>query len=866
LIKSDPEIAAVISKLIKTKNVEDFNLTKEESRYNLNQGQIQSISDKIKTRIRDSQNILQLFPDIELSVQILISSILSPKDMVKTELLYKTVETVLPAEVSLQLISELKDHLEGHYKLKDEQAELLRDCLFENGSYVKAIIPEGVLDEIINSDRHLSTESYNELFTDVDTPKHLGILGNPGTTTVRRSALESFRLNEPIAPGYDHHFTLEDDKKQHRDTNISITDNYAILKLPKLTEKLSTNRIKDIIKPSMSLESSREMLSDTKFTNMLYKDTEVTSKSFMVIPTADNAKRKSIGRPLVLRLPSESVIPIYTPGNEKNHVGYFVMTDIDGNPVTLDTSLEQMEGLSSLTRGQNQNQPLSSLLLNKARRNLTEGQSEPTLDQITKVYGSIIEKDLVSRLKNGIYGSNIEIGDNQEVYRIMLARSLASSYTRLIYIPGELVGYFAFKYFNNGVGKSYLDDVKVLCSLRAILLFAKVMAQTKNSIATTHVNMTLDQNDPDPQKTVEMSISEIVRLRQQYFPLGINSPVDLVDWIQRAGLEFSFEGHPRLPQTKFDFETRNIQHNLPDSDLDEQLRKQTYMTFGLSPETVDNGYSADFATTVISNNILFSKRVVQLQNTLSIMLSDYGRKIIANDSYIVKDMFKVLINNKGLIEKSLTDEDKEIYNQDQVKFMHGLLDKYIENLVIEFPKPDITTIDNQSEAFGKYSDALDKSMDAWINSQFITSDLVGDVSSNIDSVKEVAKAYFLRKWMGENGFMPELNDIASADEEGMAKMDLYELNKVHMEGVIRSCMKLFKELVPLRDAANKDLKDLNVEEGDSSSSYDSGSGTESDTAVDDFGFGDEDGPPEEEEPTDEEAADEGTTEEKDVGI
>jgi hypothetical protein len=168
----------------------------------------------------------------------------------------------------------------------------------------------------------------------------------------------------------------------------------------------------------------------------------------------------------------------------------------------------------------------------------------------------------------------------------------------------EFVSYFAFDYYENGIGKSLLDNLKIITSIRAILMFARVMAHLKSSINITTVNLTLDEHDPDPQRTVEIAIHEVLRMRQQYFPLGINSPTDLVDWVQRAGVEFSFEGHPGLPNTKFDFDIKNMQHTIPPSDFEEELRKQTYMALGLSPETVDNGFNSEFATTVVANNIL----------------------------------------------------------------------------------------------------------------------------------------------------------------------------------------------------------------------------------------------------------------------
>lgn len=866
LVKQNPEAAAVISKLVKPRDKSDFDVAKPDTYYNLNQSQIQNISDKTKSRIKDNENILQLFPDIELAAQILISSILSPKDMVKTEIIYKAKETILPAELSMKLNAEFQKHIEGHYGILDDVQQVLRDTLFDKGSHIKAVIPESIVDEIINSNIRVSNEALTDLFTDKGTSKHLGILGNSGELPPR-TALERFSLT-----GYEREYDGNIANKNALDIfkalkiskeHLDITDNYKLLKLPEVVNSANRQRLKHIINPNkISTEAygaNNEKLTNAQLSGLMYKEAKGETQSFMVIPSIANSKRKSIGRPLVLNLPPESVIPIYIPGDETKHIGYFVLTDADGNPVTTNSSQDNLEGLSSLMRNQNQNQGLSSVLINKAKRNLIDSSNDITIDGITKIYTSIVEKDLVERLRNGLYGTEMSVGNNEEVYRIMLARAIASKYTRLIFVPGELVTYFAFKYFSNGVGKSYLDDIKVLSSLRAIMLFSKVMALTKNSINLTNVNMTLDEQDPDPQKTIETAIHEIIKMRQQYFPLGINSPVDLVDWIQRAGFEFTFEGHPGLPQTKFDFETKNLQHTLPDSDLDELLRKQTYMAFGLSPEVVDNGFSSEFATTVISNNILLSKRVLQLQTIFTRQLTDYAHKLALNDTFILTDLKEVLKAHKGLVEKSLSNEEKTIYTQDEDRFLNDLIERYIDNLVLDLPKPDITSMETQMAAFDQYVEGLEKTLDSWVNADFLSSDLIGELNSNVESIKAVVKHHFIRKWMADNGFMNELNDIITADEDGKPNMDLYEIAKNHTEGVARASLNYIKSLQNLKIASNKDLENMNVEPGEEPTGDDEGGfGGEQDTGGEgDFDMGEMEAPPEEEEapPAEEEKPD-----------
>ena len=827
LVGDNPQLAAIVSKLVKPRDKSDFNVADSSTYYSLNQSQIEDISNTIKTNISDSENVLQLFPDIELAIQILVSSILSPKDMVKTDIIYKNSDFIMSSELTMKLNDIVKNTLTNQYKLNDKLQDMLRSMLFTTGSHIEAIIPESIVDEIINYNKTISTESLSELF-DKDKVVNLGILGNPGEAS-KISALESLTMAGVDVSSYKQHIETDDSKlNKALESVMDVTDNYKLLKLPRVLKAANKNKVKNIVGRRTATEDN---LTTAQLASTLYKDGRGKSEHFLVVPSRANSKRQSVDRPLVMKLPSESVIPVYVPGDETRHVGYFVLIDIDGNPVTTSSVDGCGEGLSSLTASNRttDTDSISSLLIRKAKNNLTNTDSFPTLDQVTKVYGSIIEKDLMQRLKNGLYKSNIEISNNNDIYRIMLSRALSGHFTRILYLPEELVSYYAFKYHKNGVGKSFLDDIKILTSLRAIIMFSKVMAMTKNSIALTHVNMTLDPNDPDPQKTIEVATHEIAKTRQQYFPLGINSPVDLVDWIQRAGIEFSFEGHPGIPETKFEFETKSIQHEMPDSDLDELLRKQTYMAFGLSPEVVDNGFSGDFATTVVANNILLAKRIIQYQATFCKHLTDSAKKIILSDPLVLKEIKEAILENKDLFESSLSDDDKEIYKEKGDEFIDDTIERFVETIELELPKPAGATIENQVDAFDVYVDSLDKAIDAWISSEMVDSEIAGDISGNIDAIKEVVKNHFIRRWMTNNGFMPELADIVTSDADGNPSLDIYEISKGHLEGIIKSSIRFIESLNKTKKVGNRDLEKLDVEESEPTEDNTEETDTEEDT-------------------------------------
>lgn len=848
LVRHNPETAAVISKLVRSRDPVRFDKNNENSFYNLDQSKLQEISATIQDRLTDTENMMQLFPDLELAAQIMISSILSPKDMVNTEVIYTLKDNLLPAVLTAKIVDILRDDTEKKYNIKGLLPDILREILFEAGSHVKAVIPESSIDELINNNTRVTLEQLPDLFTKDRTLVPLGILGNATPDTAARPALETFDNFERIPyKQYEPGVKVAVESKQV-DLNLHITDNFMVLKLPKLIEANNRAKVRDHLqrnaKPGFAFEAfkshadptGKRTLNDREMESLLYKSSQPGAKPFVDIKTQRTSKRRSVGRPLVMKIPSEATIPVHVPGDPKTHIGYFILIDEEGNPVTRSSAMNAMGAMQSQFATSNSSHSLTSMLLSRARRNLTSNDNKNlTLDQAAKIYSDIVESDLIERLRNGIYGSRSEIAKVDDVYRIMMARTYANQYTRLVYIPVELVTYFAFKYYDNGVGKSMLDDLKILTSLRSILLFAKVMAMTKNSIALTNVNMTLDPNDPDPQKTIEMGIHEIIRMRQQYFPLGINSPNDLVDWIQRAGFEFTFEGHPGLPQTKFDFDTKNMNHPIPDTELDELLRKQTLMAIGLSPETVDAGFTAEFAVTVVKNNILLSKRVQQIQEVFAPQLTDNIQKIVLNDEEYREKIIGTLKDNKASLEKILDDQEKQLLSENEKLFYDEFYETIISSLEVTLPKPDLTTLENQSQAFQDYSDALDKAIEPWINSDFMSESVVGELNGNIDMLKAAFKAHFLRKWMADNGFMSELVDIVSTDEDGDPILNLFDIMKEHVEGLTRSSVKYIAALTPNREAATTDVNNMNVQPDETSSANttdaDSGGG------MDDFGGG-----------------------------
>ena len=88
LIGKNPELAAVVSKLVSPLHAPTQGKGGTREIPGPNTGEFRSIVNNKARAINDSQTVMQLLPDMELAAQILIASILSPKDMMSGDLIF----------------------------------------------------------------------------------------------------------------------------------------------------------------------------------------------------------------------------------------------------------------------------------------------------------------------------------------------------------------------------------------------------------------------------------------------------------------------------------------------------------------------------------------------------------------------------------------------------------------------------------------------------------------------------------------------------------------------------------------------------------------------------------------------------------
>lgn len=823
IVETNPKVLPVLPKLIRDR---EASVDVENDRVNINRALLEDMFNRIRALKQNNKNIVKLFPEIELAIQILVTSILSPKKMTDIQLNYKLNKSfTMNPTVSGEILEKIKEYVNEGYELEDKLPEIIRVALFETGAYAYAIIPESSVDELINTDilPNYSLEDFKNRI-DYALEKYVeprNILNTPNVTTALEDKASAINLATHMVSN----------------SFVNVTDNVNILRFNHIREEITHKLVRNSMRRNESIAA--ESMAKVQYMDIFRaKQSIVSNKNVEFIKTKDQTRRKTIGRPMTVRIPTESVMPVFIPGNEAEHIGYFVLLDESGKPLDTDIKDNNISQLNMLMQ-QNSQQQLTPV--QKAYNALVHDTTNNfNVNELFAMYKDVLEKQLYTSIKSSLYGKSAEIANKNDIYFLMFTRALSDQKTNMLFIPKELMVYFAFYYNDLGIGKTLLENLSVLSSLRAIMLFAKVMAYAKSSIDVTNVNISLDPNDPDPEKTIDQIQDSVLKLRQNYFPLGISNPVDLLNWIQKAGLKFNYENNPLLPNVKITFENENLTHTVPNSDLEDELRKQTIISLGLSPETIDSGFSPEFATTVVNNNILLSKRVSVYQKSLVKHLSKMLGIIIYNDEELRTELRAMVLEKIDSINESLEAEEKEMLAKDKPGFVEYYIDKISENLYIELPKPDNTNITTLSVEYDTYKENLDKVLDSVISTDMFSEDVAGKITEHIDTIKNIYRHALLRKWMSENNFYPEVLELAGTNPEDNEAM----LNVIteHLTSMMRNSDKLLNEMDKFKKAVNKDIEGI---QGDGASDDGGGSsGSSSDDSGDGEGgddeFGDDD--------------------------
>ena len=90
-------------------------------------------------RVMDGENVLEVLPELEYVADIVISGILSTKDLITCSLNYDSDTQAIDPDLKAELLREVRRFFTTKYPISDKLYEVLYDTLFRTGSYALAI-------------------------------------------------------------------------------------------------------------------------------------------------------------------------------------------------------------------------------------------------------------------------------------------------------------------------------------------------------------------------------------------------------------------------------------------------------------------------------------------------------------------------------------------------------------------------------------------------------------------------------------------------------------------------------------------------------------------------------------------------------
>jgi len=811
----------------------------------------------------DAKNLFQVLPDMELAKSILISSIISPNDLSESKVVYSLKKNSFDDRLTGPMLAVIEDNFDNYYKINRDLYTYLEDALFMKGSHPILILPESSIDALINSDTNLSMESLYDDFEKNGNLKSYGILGRPDANgNYNRPTFENLFLDNSSERFQKATVSLEamqvvKELPGAKGNKVSVggvyvTDNLTLLRRPAIEEKLRRTAQSNIYSsalgrarkaksgedghiPVISTEATGPKKPDMSLDHierLFYKNRVSSSSPVQTVLTRKQVGRESVGHPLWVNLPSEAVIPIHVPGNPKKHMGYFIVNDMHGNPLCLDSVSDYYNEIRSTLQSDNS---LASSLMGTARR-MGDGYNmiETTeIEAMQRTYQNMVETDLLNRLRSGVLTGEFELSNVQEVYSMMLARSLANKQTMLLYVPAEMMIYIAFDYNEYGVGKSMIEGGKTLGSMRAVMMVANTLGATGNMINGKNVNFTIPEEDEDPASTVSYMMGEWAKLNRSGAAIGETNPNEIINRLQEAAVTFTVQGNTRYPEARTEVSTAEGTNKLVDKEWDDELRRRHYQMFSLTPEIVDGVGSAEFATTVVNQSIMMTKRVLGIQEEFNPFLT----RIVQTCSYSSGEILDQL---RRVIRESDVELPEE-YGDD----INAFIDDFIDSLVAELPSPETSTLKSKIEAFEEYSQSIDTAMKAYIDEN-----LKVFVSDNVspDHITQVASAIsgmLKRRYLREKNILPELDIFNPVNELDDPEYNWMTALAEDYGSTVRIVEK-FVEKVIRKDLDNKELIDSNqqkietLSQGGDVTFDDAGGDLDDDTGLSDDGMGGDD--------------------------
>lgn len=716
---------------------------------------LKRLSDSISNNIQAQTNLRNITPYIKRAEQIWLTLLLKPNGLEQELLQYDTIDSDLKnAKLHSLLNQKTKNYFSSDYPFQDTLPQIIKDVMFRTGSYALLNLSHAALDHMINGMAKVEgTEALKSSVANIETniKREFFVNGNYSKAKnfgwIRKEKQGS--INDGLESIFANKGSGEEYNLVHDTLNWTFTDNPMILKVAELRNVLTESKLHN----NMGVESLDSII-DTVFTkkekgnnkpnpNNVGITSEEAYSDFIkrMYPNREYNQHESLsvrheqyytgsgrGVGVTFHVPSEACIPVHQNGNKHLPLGYIILVDPD-NGNFLKTTGDINYYSSNKNRAEKVDRRNATGSLNEVIsniKNVAEGRDcEIDMDWVVEFVNGMLEKELTESFLNGDKAVPVTITLTEANKKLYLARAFKKQGVRSIFVPAEYMTYFALDYNDFGVGKSLVEEAKMIITRIAILDIADTAANLLNAISKSMLTIDIEEENFSPTEL-------IIQAREKYLqenPSILNFvgftdiPVDrIMDGIKESlvRIKVNSNGNPNIINPGFE-ETQDNREGLKpvDNDSREKALNSLSSFFDLKRSWLeDSEQGNDFAIEALADQELLRNITIERSRMFSLLVSDHFTKHINQNEFLIKELAELIMENKELYNKpdqgtngfEVVGADGEKITVDETRKVKMVLKDYLNNLNVTLPLPaSIETYNKLTEKL----EAADKLVRGW---------------------------------------------------------------------------------------------------------------------------------------------------------
>lgn len=669
---------------------------------------LEPVTRELIDRKTDHIKLNALAPEIEQAASILIPSILSPNDFRKNIFSVSIDSDNESDDIKAKVIDAIVDHFGDKMDISTKLSKWVNEAMFQAGSKSIMILPSKTIANI--RDAYGSTETLNTSVTKLLTE----ISGSVESLSVRKDKTRSMISSEAIdnIGEYFKHVNVEDGSGKVYDYQLLAKSLES--KMVDLANKFEDGDLLGFTKDPRILISNRFELSAAteaidknilaalgeSTPNILKRDNENTDDDFKknalfyyapYIDLADFIKDNDASSyPAMIELPSESVIPIMVEGAPDNHIGYFVVLNENGTPVTVDNA----NRLGDIADTQSGTQKINNLYNAFYGTQYYSIQKRMAMDAKTEILNTIYDNYLRNVMQNKLDEiglSKTKVNMVSDLSRVMFTRLLRGMKTRILYVPKKLMMYLAFDYHPDGTGKSKVDNIKFPLSLKITLIIVRLISLIESSINRRKLNITLDDSIGNPLEVLRTIKKEVMKNKLY----GITyDPSTIIKSVLDKELTIVPNKIPGVEEFSITDEENSVNYPRPDDAILEEINNMYMLSLGVPPSAMNRLSEDEFSRSVAANNIFFSNQLKTYQNVICRFMTDFIRTYIAYSSKIANTVTDIIKADIG------EDSENKMTVNARVKDIIG-------NISFTLPSPNLANDKSAFDDLREYIDIID---------------------------------------------------------------------------------------------------------------------------------------------------------------